>query len=48
MIFEMSYYHHYSISDLENLSVFELELFRDMIAADLAKKAEEAEKWAVA
>ena len=43
LIFDLSYYHHYAISELEALPVFELELYRDMIIDAKRKEKEAAE-----
>lgn len=41
-IWEMSFFHHYSIDELESLPVFELEYYRDLISDHLIKEREKA------
>lgn len=44
LIFELSYFHKYSISELEDLPYFELEVYRDLIADHIKREHEEANR----
>ena len=37
-LFELSYYHKYSIKELEDLPVYELDLYHDMISNAIAEE----------
>ncbi len=39
-LFAMSYHHKFSINELEDLIPFELEIFTEMVAADIKKREE--------
>ena len=43
-IFSMTHHHHYSISDLENLMVYELDIYVDLLQAHLDKVEQEQQE----
>ena len=46
-IFNLTYHHKYSISELEDLPSFELEIYKDLFLEDIKQQQMEAEGFAI-